>query len=79
MSRERWGRQILKPSAAGNRMDKCECARECTGADKGMGAGTKQTHTRQQQQQKPKDFHAGHKGKTTQHIHTRTQNTQPTH
>ena len=46
MSRERWGRQITKPSVAGNCMDKTECICKCTGADKGMGVGTKQIHTR---------------------------------
>ena len=70
---------MVKQGVASDYMDKSECVCKCTGDDKGMGADTKQTHTRQQQQQKSKDFHAGHTGKTTQHMHTHTQNTQPTH
>ena len=45
MSGDRWGRQITKPSAAGDPMGKSECVCKCTGADKCMGVGTKQTHT----------------------------------
>ena len=46
MSRGRWGRQIVKPSASGSCMNKSEWVCKCKGADKGMGGVTKQTQTR---------------------------------
>jgi len=56
MSRGRWGRQIVKPSASGSCMNKSECVCKCKGADKGMGGVTKQTQTRNNKSENEKIY-----------------------